>query len=100
RQPFAPRGPDAVLRGDRATEVERGTEDLVADEVGEARGIGIVAVEDEVGVEVAVAGMAEGRTADLVRGRDPLDGREQLRDAGARHADVLHPDRALALEGT
>ena len=47
-------------------------EDLVADEVGQLRGPRVVVVEDEVRVEVAVAGVAERRDPDAVPvGRPP-----------------------------
>ena len=51
-------------------------------------------------MQVAVPGMPERAAANVVRCGHALDRREELRDAGARHADVLHPRHAQPLEGT
>ncbi len=99
RQPLAARRPDAVFRRDGPAQVERGPEDLVADTVGELGGRRVVAVEDEVRVEVAVAGMPEGRAANPVGRGDALDRPEELGHSRPGHADILHADRALPLEG-
>ena len=59
----------------------------------------VAALPDEGRVEVAVAGVPERAAADVVRGRDPLNGRQQLGQPGARRADVLHPRLAQPLHG-
>ncbi len=87
-----------MLRGDRAAEVERRPEDLVPDEMGEPRRVRVVAGEDQVWVQVAIARVAEGRAAHAVCARDARDRRKELRHARPRHADVLHPHCPLPLE--
>ena len=59
--------------------------------------VGIVALEDEVRVEVAVADVAERRDPEAVLAADPLDLGQQLRHPAAGHADILHPGDAEAL---
>jgi len=62
-----------VLGGHGPTEGDRCPEDLVSDGLGELRGPRIVAIEDEVRVEVSVAGVAERRDPDAMAVGGRLD---------------------------
>ena len=90
---------DTVLAGDRPAEGDGRAVELLAGGVGALLGVVVVAIPDERGVQVAVTGMAEGATANVVGGGDSLDGEEQLRHPGAWRPDVLHAGHAQALHG-
>src|SRR4029079_2718179 len=91
-QRLATRQADAMLGRHGSAEREGGVEDLVADGLRELGRPGVVVVDDEIRVEVAVARMAERRDGDAVATRGRLDRDEQVRDATDRHPYVLHPD--------
>ena len=65
-QPLAPGRPDAVLAGDRAAQVERRLVQVGLDRLGDRLAARVAALEDEVRVEVAVAGMPERPDPDVV----------------------------------
>ena len=98
-EPLPPRRADAVLAGDRAAERERGPVQVGLDRVGLRLGLRVAAVEHEIGVQVAVAGVPERPDPDVVLRGDALDLAEHVGHARSGHADVLHPDVAQPLQG-
>ena len=61
---------DPVLAADRAAELQSELEQLVARRIGAALLVGLVGREEERRVDVAVAGVAEGKPGDVVATRD------------------------------
>ena len=96
-QVVAPGDADPVLGGDRPSEGDGSAVKRVRRAVELRLAVGVVAVQDDVRVEVAVADVAEGRDHEALLRADALDRGQELRDAAAWHADVLHPGDAQAL---
>ena len=78
-----------MLAGDRAAKREGAAEDLVERRLGAGAGLEVVGVEHDGGVQVAVAGVAEGGAHDLVPPGDLGDVLDHRGDLRARHGDVL-----------
>ena len=98
-QPFAPGRADAVFAGHAAAKVDGGLVEVHADGLGELMCPWVAALEDEIRVQVAVAGMPEGANSDAVPLPDRLDRPEHVRDPRTWHHDVLHVHITEALEG-
>src|SRR5439155_19594396 len=95
----APRGADAVLCGHGPAESDGGPVEVRVGATHALAGGGIAALEHEVGVQVAVADMAEHTARQLVLHGDALDLDDHIGDPAARRADVVHAHLPLAVEG-
>jgi hypothetical protein len=78
--------PDAVLPRDGPAAVDGGGHDGVECPARRGGGVGVVPVEHHERVQVAVAGMTDGRDDDTVRRRDGVEVREHARQLGQRTA--------------
>ena len=87
-----------MLRRHSPAERQRRLVELRADRFGDLFGTRIVAIEHEVRVQIAVAGMPERPDADVVAGTDLLDHHEHVGHLRARDPDVLHLHGPDALE--
>ena len=90
---------DAVLAGDGAAQVDGRLEDGAGRVERSGPLVGGGAIEHDRGVHVAVAGVAEGGDREARVASDPLDSRQQLRDAAARNPDVLEQRATAPFEG-
>lgn len=80
---------DAVLARDGPAQLDHAPEDPVQYDLGPAHLRGVVGIDHQVGVDVAVAEMAEEDHAQVEFGGQAVDEGHHLRDAAARHDNVL-----------
>ena len=82
--------PHPVLAGDRAAEVDAESEDLARQLLGAPQFAFDPAIEEDERVQVAIARMEDVGDPDPVLFAEPLDLRQSLAEARARHDAVLH----------
>ena len=81
--------PDTVLSGDRSPGVHTGLHDLLRCRLHATHLVLVSAVEEDVGVQVAVSGVEDVRDIQVIARSDLLDARQDLRQPGAWHGGVL-----------